>query len=100
MAKTGKKKASTATPAESAPKGDPLETAFALLAEGDYARAKVILREKGSDAQLPDGVRAEARERLEAVSIERGTLWVGLACVGLLVLVILVTVFSMRSAGA
>lgn len=90
MAKAGKKRSEKTTPSRVVVEG-PLSAAREAFGRGDYGRAKVLLREHVADASLSEGEREEAKELLAATGLERGTLWVGLACVGLLALVILVT---------
>lgn len=73
---------------------DPLAEATALFARGDYAQARMLLADKADDADLPEGQRELARELSASTRLERGTLWVGLACLGLLLLVFLVTALT------
>lgn len=73
---------------------DPLREGIDLFARGDYARAKVALAVRANDSALSEGQREHARELVDATHVERGTLWVGIACVGLLVLVIVVTALT------
>lgn len=68
-----------------------LEAGIEVFKKGDYARARNILGEKANDTLLSDGAREQARGLIAATRIERGTLLVGLACIGLFVLVIIVT---------
>lgn len=83
-----------AGPGGSYKREDPLAAAIATFARGDYARAKRALAEKMNDAELSEGQREQARELYAATGLERGTLWVGIACVGLLVLVLIVTALT------
>lgn len=92
MAKSGKKRRTSA----SAPtgNGDPLQEAIETFARGDYARARVLLESKAHDPDLPEGQREQAEDLCEATNIEPGTLWVGLSCIGLFVLVLIVTTLT------
>ncbi|MCK6549343.1 hypothetical protein L6R52_26105 [Myxococcota bacterium] len=90
MAKTGRGRDKATGPAKSGD-ADALADATAAFARGDYGRARVLLAAKIGDASLSEGQREEARELLAATGFERGTLWVGLGCIGLLILVLIVT---------
>jgi hypothetical protein len=92
MAKGGKKKKDKGGPHASP--DDPLHEALETFARGDYARARVMLDAKAHDPSLSEGQREEAEELYEATGFERGTLWVGLACLALLILVVVVTVLT------
>src|SRR5215468_4564412 len=94
MAKAGKKKKSAPEKTPHASENDPLHQAVETFAKGDYARARVLLEQKAHDANLSEGQREEAEELYEATGIERGTLWVGLACIALFILVIAVTTLT------
>lgn len=72
-------------------KDAPLAIARRLFGIGDIVAARRELRAKANDASLPETDRALARELADATRIDRGALFVGLACVGLLTLVVLVT---------
>jgi hypothetical protein len=74
--------------------GDALAPAVRTFATGDYIRARAELAQKLNDPELSEGEREEARELIAATQIERGTLWVGLACVALLIIVIVVTAIT------
>jgi hypothetical protein len=92
MAKSKKKKSAEKTPHAS--ENDPLHEAVDTFARGDYAKARVLLEQKAHDASLSEGQREEAEELFGATGIERGTLWVGLACIALLALVVIVTTLT------
>lgn len=68
-----------------------LQDAIGVFAKGDYARARNMLVEKANDTNLSEGAKEQARELIAATRIERGTLYVGLACIVLFILVVLVT---------
>jgi len=68
-----------------------LDAAMAVFARGDYARARVMLEEKTKDPALSEGAKEEARALIAATRLERGTLYVGLACIALFLLVLIVT---------
>jgi hypothetical protein len=90
MAKAGKKKAKN----HATSPDDPLAEATDLLERGDYAKARLLLTEKAKDAKLSDSTREAAAELARATTLDRQTLWVGLACIGLLLLVIIVTTLT------
>lgn len=90
MAKSGRGRDKAAGPTKGTER-DALAEATAAFARGDYGRAKVLLAAKIDDASLPEGQREDAKDLLAATGFERGTLWVGLGCVGLLLLVLIVT---------
>jgi hypothetical protein len=68
-----------------------LGAAIEVFKRGDYARARLLLAEKEADVALPEGAREQARDLIASTRIERGTLYVGLACIALFVLVVAVT---------
>jgi hypothetical protein len=70
---------------------EPLAEATDTFTRGDYARARVMLKQKAQDPNLSEGQREEAEELYEATTLERGTLYVGLACIALFILVVVVT---------
>lgn len=73
---------------------DALEEGTELFERGDYARARVVLREKAEDPSLSEGQKEVARELVRATGFDPGALWVGAACVVLLALVITATVLT------
>lgn len=83
--------AAVATGAPTAFAGKELQEAIGVFAKGDYARARNLLRAKAEDPSLSDSAREHARALINATRIERGTLYVGLACIALFVLVLIVT---------
>jgi hypothetical protein len=82
--------ASSSAPATTAA-GKELDQAIKVFATGDYARARNMLVAKASDPSLSEGAKEHARELIAATRIERGTLYVGLACIALAVLTVVVT---------
>jgi hypothetical protein len=72
-------------------KDTPLAIARQLFGIGDIVAARRELTAKAEDARLSEGDRQLARELADATRIDRGALVVGLACIGLLLLVVLVT---------
>lgn len=83
--------AAVATGAPTAFAGKELQESIAVFARGDYARARNMLRAKAEDPSLSESTREHARALISATRIERGTLYVGLACIALFVLVLIVT---------
>lgn len=69
----------------------PLAIARRLFAKGDIVAARRELGARAEDPSRPESDRALARELASATRIDRGALLVGLACAGLLLLVVLVT---------
>ena len=78
-------------PAPAPPMSKDLQDAIGVFAKGDYARARNMLFDKEKDAGLSEGAKEQARELIAATRIERGTLYVGLACIALFILVVIVT---------
>lgn len=72
----------------------PLDVARRLFGAGDMVAARRELAAQAEDAARPDADRQLARELSDATRIDRGALAVGAACVGLLVLVVLVTILK------
>lgn len=69
----------------------PPTPAIATFERGDYRAARSMLDERANDSSLEAGQRETARRLLDATRIDRTTLWVGLACVGLFLLVVVAT---------
>ncbi|MCC7381852.1 MAG: hypothetical protein IT384_08490 [Deltaproteobacteria bacterium] len=95
MAKKGSQKRGAApkAPAEAAAPAA-LEVGLASFRRGDYARSQLELAAKAEDPNLPEGVRAQARELLAAMRPDRVALWAGLGCLALYGLVALVIVLT------
>jgi hypothetical protein len=72
---------------------DPLKGGLEAFTRGDFAQARVLLAAKAQDSTLSDAQRDQAKRLSDATHIERGALYTGLACIGLLVCVILITIF-------
>jgi hypothetical protein len=72
---------------------DPLKEGLGAFTRGDVAQARVLLAAKADDASLSDAQREQARRLSDATHIERGALYTGLACIGLLLCVILITIW-------
>ena len=87
MAKTkGAKRGDGAEPSAKAP----LAPAVATFARGDYAAARTELRAMATSPELSEGSRTMAADLIRATWLERGALWVGVACVLLFGLVIFI----------
>lgn len=68
-----------------------LGEALSTFVRGDYARARVLLAAKAEDTSLSEGARAQARQLLAATRPDRGAILTGLACVGLYLIVAVIT---------
>lgn len=68
--------------------------ARSLFAAGDIVAARRELHARANDEELPKGDRELAAELETATRIDPGALWVGISCIGLLVLVISVIVLK------
>lgn len=94
MAKAKKKKAkSDGAKAKGTSRG-PLQPALDTFAGGDYVAARRMFEGALADPELSEENRHVAKTLLQSIGIDRGTLYVGLACVGLYLLAILVAVLK------
>jgi len=84
---------SASVPAVAKPE-TPIRLAQRRFADGDSVAARRDLSALAKDAQLSAADRELARDLATRTLIDRGALFVGLSCVGLLLLVVLVTVFK------
>jgi hypothetical protein len=84
------KKPRTDAPATSVP--GPLDAGLAALARGNHVEARARFEVAAKDADLPAGARGQAEALARATRLEPGAVRVGLASIGLLLLVLLVTV--------
>lgn len=95
MAKTKSKKVQPKGPNKGPKSGqDPLKPAVDAFGGGDYITARRLLREKMADPELSTTQKEVAGGLIDAMGMDRGTLLVGIACVLLLTIVILGTVFT------
>jgi len=74
-----------------AKKESPLELARRLFAAGDVVAARRELEARAHDSSQPANDRQLAEDLAGATRIDHGALWVGVACIGLLVMVVAVT---------
>jgi len=71
-----------------------LEPGLTALARGDYVQVRAQFAPVAEDPEVSESRRAEARRWIAATRVDRGTLLVGLACLGLFVLVIVVAILK------
>lgn len=70
---------------------DPLRPALDAFSRGDYPEARRLFDEKIEDPDVSESEKGMARAFRDATGLEKGALWVGLGCLGLFLLVVLVT---------
>ncbi|MEM1022367.1 MAG: hypothetical protein AAGD10_12585 [Myxococcota bacterium] len=75
-------------------KGNGLEAGLQAVTQGDYIQARAEFGRVGVDEALSESRRAEATRWIAATRLDRGTLLVGLACIGLFLLVVGVAVLK------
>ncbi len=98
------KKRKTAKPAaKGEPKGKnkrsatlsgPLAPAIDTFARGDYVAARQLFDEALADSDLSEENRQVARALKSSLGFDKGTLLVGLACIGLYLLVIFIAILK------
>jgi len=72
----------------------PLSPAIDMFSRGDYVSARRMFDEALSDKELSEENRQVARALRGSLGFDPGTLYVGLACIGLYLLVILVAILK------
>ena len=77
----------------SAPAG-PLAPAIQMFSRGDYVSARRKFDDALADTELSEENRQVAKALRGSLGFDAGTLYVGLACIGLYLLVILVAVLK------
>lgn len=89
-AKNSKKAAQSETSKAGTP--DPMRPALDAFSAGAYSTARAALKLRVDAPEASDSERRMAQRFFDATKLEKGTLLAGLACFGLYLLVILVTV--------
>jgi hypothetical protein len=72
----------------------PLSPAIDMFSRGDYVSARRMFDEALSDEELSEENRQVAKALRGSLGFDKGTLYVGLACIGLYLLVILVAILK------
>ena len=72
----------------------PLSVAIDLFSHGDYVMARREFNAAIADPELSDENRQVATALRASLGFDKGTLYVGLACIGLYLLVILVAILK------
>jgi hypothetical protein len=72
----------------------PLAPAIQMFSRGDYVSARRKFDEALADSELSEENRQVAKALRGSLGFDAGTLYVGLACIGLYLLVILVAVLK------
>ena len=93
-----KRKSAKAEPKEkskrSAALSGPLAPAIDTFARGDYVTARRLFDEALGDRELSEENRQVAKALKASLGLDKGTVLVGLACIGLYLLVILVAILK------
>ena len=94
MAKKRKAKDGKPESKRSAALSGPLASAIELFSKGDYVEARRMFDDALKDSDLSEENRQVAKALRGSLGLDKHTLLVGLACVGLFLLVILVAVLK------
>lgn len=94
MAKQKKKKTKAGASKKKSSETGPLQPALDTFARGDYVAARRMFEGALADPELSEENRHVAKTLLQSIRIDLGTLYVGFACIGLYLLVILVGILK------